>query len=172
LQRPDGGGGGQTVIVHARRLLHCHQIAKPETCPMKFFLIAAAAAVSVIASPALAAAPVTGKWITAEKDSVIEIGTCSGTVCGKVLKIMRMMADGKMPIDRNNPDTALRARPIEGMVILTGFTDNGKNWKGRIYDPKSGKSYTSYLTRNANGTLKVQGCVGPFCQAFTWTAAK
>jgi uncharacterized protein (DUF2147 family) len=136
---------------------------------VKLFLITALA---LAASPAFAATPVTGKWITAEQDSVIEIGTCSGTVCGRVLKVMKMMPDGKPPIDRNNPSPALRSRPVEGMMILTGFADNGSNWKGKIYDPKSGKTYTSYLTKNSDGTLKVQGCIGPFCQAFKWTAAR
>lgn len=131
-----------------------------------------ALAFTLIATPAMAAAPVVGKWLTAEKDSVIEIGTCGGQVCGKVLRVLKMMPNGKEPIDSNNPNPALRGRKVEGMMILTGFADSGKNWKGKIYDPKSGKSYTSYLTRNANGTLKVQGCVGPFCQAFTWTAAR
>jgi uncharacterized protein (DUF2147 family) len=131
-----------------------------------------ALALALIASPAFAAAPVTGKWLTAERDSVIEIGTCGGQVCGKVLRVLKMMPDGGVPIDRNNPNAALRTRKVEGIMILTGFADNGTNWKGKIYDPKSGKTYTSYLTRNANGTLKVQGCVGPFCQAFTWSAAR
>jgi uncharacterized protein (DUF2147 family) len=135
-------------------------------------LILTLAAVALTASPALAAAPVTGKWITAEKDSIIEIGTCGGTVCGKVLRVLRNMPNGKPPVDLNNPNPALRARSVEGMMILSGFTDGGKNWKGKIYDPKSGKTYTSYLTRNPDGTLKVQGCVGPFCQAFTWSAAR
>jgi uncharacterized protein (DUF2147 family) len=137
---------------------------------MRLFLTLAAVAMS--ASPALAAAPVTGKWMTAEKDSVVEIGTCGGTVCGKVLRVLRAMPNGKPPVDLNNPNPALRGRAVEGIMILSGFADSGNSWKGKIYDPKSGKTYTSYLTRNADGTLKVQGCVGPFCQAFTWTAAR
>ncbi len=125
-----------------------------------------------VTTPALAAAPVTGKWLTAERDSIVEIGTCSGTVCGKVLRVLKAMADGKPPIDKNNPNPALRTRPVEGILILTGFTDSGGSWKGKIYDPKSGKTYSSYLTRNADGTLKVQGCIAFFCQAFTWTATR
>ncbi len=132
----------------------------------------AAPALLLIASPALAAAPVSGKWLTAEKDSVIEIGTCGGAVCGKVLRVLKTMPDGRVPIDRNNPDPSLRARKVEGIMILSGFADRGSNWKGKIYDPKSGKTYTSYLARNADGTLKVQGCIGPFCQAFVWTPAR
>ena len=130
------------------------------------------AALALIAVPVQAAVPVTGKWTTAEHDSVIEIGSCGATVCGKVLRVMRMMPDGKAPIDRNNPDPALRTRPVQGMMILTGFTDGGSLWNGRIYDPKSGKSYKSKLNRNPDGTLTVQGCVAFFCQAFKWTPAK
>jgi uncharacterized protein (DUF2147 family) len=124
------------------------------------------------APPALAAAPVTGKWITAERDSIIEIGMCGTVVCGKVHRVMKMMANGQPPIDANNPNPALRARPVQGMMLLTGFTDGGNQWNGQIYDPKSGKTYKSKLSRNPDGTLKVQGCIGPFCRAFTWTAAK
>ncbi len=124
------------------------------------------------AAPAVAAAPVVGKWTTAERDSIIEIGRCGPTVCGRVLQILKAMPNGKAPIDANNPDPALRGRPVQGMMILTGFTDNGSNWLGKIYDPKSGKTYTSYLTKNGDGTLKVQGCYGPFCKTITWSAAR
>jgi uncharacterized protein (DUF2147 family) len=137
---------------------------------MRLFL--AIAAIASSASPVLAAEPVMGKWVTASKDSVVEIGTCGGTVCGKVLRVLRNMPNGKPPVDLNNPNPALRSRAVAGIMILTGFVESGNSWKGKIYDPRSGKTYTSYLTRNADGTLKVQGCVGPFCQAYTWTAAR
>ena len=136
---------------------------------MKFLSLALLALITV---PANAATPVTGKWITTERDSIIEIGTCGNTVCGKVLRVMKMNPDGKPPTDGNNPNPALRSRPVEGMMILTGFTDGGNQWNGRIYDPKSGKSYKSKLARNPDGTLTVQGCVAFLCQAFKWTAAK
>jgi uncharacterized protein (DUF2147 family) len=130
------------------------------------------ALLALIAAPATAAVPVTGKWITAERDSIIEIGTCGNTVCGKVLRLLKPNPDGKMPTDANNPNPALRTRPIPGIMILTGFTDSGALWKGRIYDPKSGKSYKSKLARNPDGSLTVQGCVAFLCQSFKWTPAK
>jgi uncharacterized protein (DUF2147 family) len=130
------------------------------------------ALLALITAPANAATPVTGKWITAERDSIIEIGTCGNTVCGKVLRLLKMNPDGKMPTDGNNPNPALRTRPIQGIMILTGFTDSGSLWIGRIYDPKSGKNYKSKLTRNPDGSLTVQGCVAFLCQSFKWTAAK
>ena len=39
---------------------------------------------------------------------------------------------------------------------------------GKIYDPNSGKTYDSKIGVNANGTLKVEGCVLVVCQAQTW----
>lgn len=130
------------------------------------------AALTLIAAPLQAADPVTGHWLTAEKDSIIVIGRCGTTVCGKVQRVLKMMSDGAMPIDKYNPDPALRNKPVQGMVLLTGFTDGGKLWNGRIYDPKTGKTYKSKLSRNPDGTLKVQGCIGFLCKSFTWTAAK
>ena len=119
-----------------------------------------------------AALPVTGKWMTQERDSIIEIGICGTTVCGRVHRVLKMMPNGQPPIDANNPDPALRTRAVQGIYIFHGFTDGGTHWNGQLYDPKSGKSYRSKLTRNPDGTLKVQGCVGPFCKTFKWTAVK
>lgn len=135
---------------------------------MKRFVLALA----LLPVPALAAAPVTGRWLTAEKDSIIEIAPCGKALCGRAVRVLKRMPDGRMPVDRNNPNSALRGRPVEGLTVLSNFTDAGGHWAGRIYDPKSGKTYRSKLTRNANGTLKVEGCVAIFCQAFTWTPVR
>lgn len=130
------------------------------------FLIALTAA-----APALAAQSVQGRWLTPAKDSVIEIAPCGAKVCGKVAKILRPAKDGTTT-DKNNPNTALRARPIVGLPILSDFIDAGSQWTGTIYDPRNGKSYRSNLAKNPDGTLKVQGCIAFFCQTQIWTAAK
>jgi uncharacterized protein (DUF2147 family) len=122
--------------------------------------------------PAQAAAPVTGKWLTVDRDSVIEIGTCGNTVCGRVARILKPTADGKPAIDQYNPNPALRSRPVLGITILSGFTDGGDLWNGSIYDPRKGKTYKSKLTRNPNGTLKVQGCIAFLCQTQVWTPVR
>ena len=93
----------------------------------------------VVATPAIAAAPVVGKWTTPERDSIIEIGNCGGTVCGRVLQVLKRMPDGRVPIDANNPDPKLRTRAVQGIMILTGFTDGGSSWSGK----KSGKAIGS-----------------------------
>ena len=69
------------------------------------------------------------------------------------------------------PDPALRKRRLLGLPILSGFTADGDMWRGRIYDPKSGKTYKSQVRRKPDGSLEVKGCVGPFCQTQVWKKA-
>jgi len=74
--------------------------------------------------------------------------------------------------DINNPDKKLRNRTLLGMAILTGFTPDGKIWRGKVYDPKSGKSYRSEISLNSANSLKMKGCIAFFCQSQNWTRAK
>ena len=135
-------------------------------------LIPVASAFSLaVCLPAQAAVPVTGLWLTTEKDSIVEIAPCGPALCGKIMRILKPSPNGP-PKDTNNPDPALRGRPIQGLAILTGFNDAGKNWQGTAYDPRAGKSYRSYLTLLRDGTLEVKGCVGPFCRTKSWTRAR
>lgn len=79
---------------------------------------------------------------------------------------------GGPAVDSKNPDPAQRTRAIEGIRILTGLTAAADRWKGRIYDPESGRTYRAELTR-AGGTLKLKGCLfGPLCRTQEWTAAR
>jgi uncharacterized protein (DUF2147 family) len=121
---------------------------------------------------AQAAVPVSGRWYTDNKDSIIEIGQCGPVICGKVAKIIAPTPDGKPAIDSNNPDPALRKRPILGMTLLSNFKDNGADWAGQIYDPRAGRTYKSTMTKLANGNLRVKGCWGPFCRSVYFTPVK
>ncbi len=128
------------------------------------------AAVLLVAGPALAATPIAGRYVTEDGSGVIEIGRCGQTVCGKLVRILKS-EPGAPKTDVNNSDAALRSRPILGIPILSGFTDAGSDWRGRIYDPRNGKSYKSIVSRQANGSLKVQGCIAIFCQTQVWKPA-
>ena len=123
---------------------------------LKIFACVAAVGIAVSAQ---AAAPVTGKWVTQSKDGVVEIYECGATICGKLAKFLVPPPNGVGQKDVNNPDKELRSRTLLGMNILTGFKAAGNEWKGQIYDPKS-------------GNLVVKGCIGPFCQAQSWTPAR
>jgi uncharacterized protein (DUF2147 family) len=134
----------------------------------KTWMIAAAMCVAI---PAQAAAPISGRWITQSKDGVVEVYQCGAALCGKLVKFLVNPPAGAGAKDINNPNKALRSRTILGMNVLTGFKSDGKEWKGQIYDPKSGKTYRSIVYKGKSGNLVVKGCIGPFCQAQTWTPA-
>ncbi|MBL4858936.1 MAG: DUF2147 domain-containing protein [Erythrobacter sp.] len=126
----------------------------------------------ITAAPLLAAQPVEGKWMTAEGDAVITIGDCGERLCGRITKFLVTPPQGADQRDVNNRNPKLRNRKLLGMPILTGFTEDGDEWRGEIYDPKSGKTYRSIIRRKNSATLEVKGCLGPFCQTQTWKRAR
>ncbi len=130
----------------------------------------AALSLLALASPALAADPIEGRWITEEKDAVITIGDCGKTVCGRITRFLKAPPQGADQRDVNNDDPNLRSRKLLGMPVLTGFIEESDLWRGQIYDPKGGKSYRSVIRRKGN-TLEVKGCLGPFCQTQVWRRA-
>lgn len=130
-----------------------------------------AAAALLLAAPADAATPVTGRWLTEDGSAIVAVVSCGPATCGRIARVLKSPASGPA-LDRNNPDPRLRGRPVEGLTILSGFTDNGDDWRGRIYDPKSGKTYKSILKREADGRLKVQGCIAFLCRTQRWTPAR
>jgi uncharacterized protein (DUF2147 family) len=127
-------------------------------------------AAAIFPTPALAASPIGGRWITADRAAVVEVGRCGATMCGRVQRILARSPGGATQ-DVNNPSPALRRRPLLGLPILTEFVEDGDSWRGRIYDPRRGKTYKSAVARQADGSLKVQGCIAFFCQTQIWTRA-
>ena len=70
--------------------------------------------------------------------------------------------EGEPKVDKNNPDEALQARPIMGLVLMEGFRYDGKGlWhKGTIYDPDNGKTYKCKVKLGEDDVLKVRGFIG------------
>ena len=128
------------------------------------------AGLALAAAPAFAAAPqVSGRWLTEGGKAIVEIAPCGQHLCGHIVRIVKP-DPGKPLNDANNPAEGLRSRPILGLAILSGFKPGADRWKGQIYDPQSGRTYRSELLREG-GTLKVKGCLGPFCRTQDWSKA-
>lgn len=68
--------------------------------------------------------------------------------------------EGQPVTDMNNPDPALRSVPILGMDLLADYERSGKKWRGEIYDPESGKTYSSNLRIDRGGDLLIRGYIG------------
>lgn len=130
------------------------------------------ASLALPAGAAYAADPIAGRWVTEERDAVIEIKRCGNVTCGTISRFLVAPPDGLDQRDINNPEPNLRRRKLLGLPILTQFTEESSLWRGRIYDPKSGKSYRSVIRRTGPNTIEVRGCIGPFCQAQTWRKAR
>lgn len=122
-------------------------------------------------APAWAAEPITGRWVTAEKDAVVTIGKCGKALCGTIEKFLIPPPGGNDQRDVNNSDPAKRNRKLIGTAILFGLTADAGVWRGQVYDPKTGRTYTSEVRRNSAGGLEVKGCFGPLCQTQVWKRA-
>lgn len=121
-----------------------------------------------VADSVQAAAGVEGVWVTADGDGWVEIRRQGGLYHGA---IVGPTDDGRL--DDENPDPALRSRPLFGLRILEGFEPQGTaKWAGgTIYDPNNGKTYRCTLELEDEKTLKVRGYIGVslFGRTERWT---
>jgi len=126
-------------------------------------------ALALAAMPAAshAAQPVLGRWETQNHKAVVEIAPCGRHICGHIVKLLPA-ADAGIYNDVRNSDPKLRTRPLVGLPILLDYSDAGNEWKGHIYDPQYGNTYTSVMSRNPDGTLKIKGCFFIICKTQTW----
>ena len=67
---------------------------------------------------------------------------------------------GMTRVDDNNPDEALRVRPIVGLEMFAGYQFEDDQWQGNIYDPESGKTYKSKVQLARDGRLEIRGYIG------------
>lgn len=109
-----------------------------------------------------------GEWRDEDSNATIRIVDCNSRIWG-------IIASEKTPgtIDTKNPDKAKRTRPTLGMPVLLNMkkdTDEKDRWGGEIYDPLSGKTYSSSIQVKSANTLRVEGCVAMIlCGGQTWT---
>src|SRR5512133_3165913 len=105
---------------------------------------------------------INGIWWNDEKTTKIKVEKKDGKYIGTIVyMIPEKYVNGKSPVDDKNPDPKLQSRPVVGLQILSGFVYNTakKEWSnGRIYDPKSGKTYDCYAWLEGD-VLKLKGFV-------------
>ena len=126
---------------------------------------------SFLNSNIFADANIFGYWLTS--GSIVKVENCDNLVCGKIITVF--VEDGIDPnsiLDKNNKNKSLRERPLVGVDLLSEFQINREDQKtfkgGKIYDPRSGRTYNSNLYYKPSGNLKVEGCLRSFCRGEEW----
>jgi len=114
--------------------------------------VAAATPAAQPVQPAPVAEPVgpLGMWMTEKKEGRVRIEECGTNLCGY----------------------SVDARTNENKEkVLINMKPAGSKWTGKIYDPKSGSTYSSTIAMKGKDGLRVQGCAfgGMFCGGQTWT---
>ena len=126
-------------------------------------LILIASLVSFVAHSQNKADDITGTWLTGGKEPAkIQVYKAGEKFYGKIIWLKNPTENGKQRVDANNPDEIKRSNSIIGLLMLTGFKFDGDDeWKGGdIYDPESGKTYSSYMYLKDMNTLQVRGYIG------------
>ncbi|MCK9557383.1 MAG: DUF2147 domain-containing protein [Candidatus Cloacimonetes bacterium] len=131
---------------------------------MKYILMIIFALLICLPAFAQNADRINGVWFNGEKSSKIEISqTEAGTFIGNIVWLREPNdAKGNPKTDFRNPDAKLAKRPLMGLQVLTGLKFDGKSKYsgGKVYDPKSGKTYSAKGEMVNNNTLALRGFIG------------
>lgn len=108
---------------------------------------------------------VIGYWAT--QDSILEVATTGDSLSMRVVAMENPVytegeeygPPGAVRVDVNNPDPALRDRPIMNLELLSEYEFSKNRWRGKIYDPQSGNVYSSTMWVE-DGELKMRGYIG------------
>jgi uncharacterized protein (DUF2147 family) len=118
-----------------------------------------------------------GTWFTEGNESQVRISNCGDALCGALVwfKEPNDPKTGKPKIDDENADPKKRNRPLLGVQIVLGLKPSGTpdQWKGEVYNPKDGNTYTGFFTITGPDTAELKGCaLGFICKSQIWTRAK
>jgi uncharacterized protein (DUF2147 family) len=117
-----------------------------------------------------------GLWNPEGGAAVVEMNLCGGALCARVVWLRSPLDEqGCELCDKNNPDPALRERPVLGLEILRGLLPSDLDplsWTGgTIYDPVSGNTYRCQLKLESSDRRYLRGYLGiPLVgRTTTWT---
>jgi len=117
------------------------------------------------------AAGANATWVANEGQAHIKIEPCNANICGTIVWLAEPndRDTGKAKLDKNNPEAALRSRPILGLHMLTAHAEQEGQWRGTIYNGQNGRTYDVTI-RMEGEKLNVQGCVlgGLICSTQSW----
>jgi uncharacterized protein (DUF2147 family) len=114
-----------------------------------------------------------GKWKLSSGKVTVQIDTCGPKLCGKIVGLAKPLdRKGKPKVDKNNPDSSMRNRPLIGVTVFNDMQSTGTNsWKGKIYNADDGSIYRA--TAQLEGDrFTVKACWGPICKKIRFNRVK
>jgi uncharacterized protein (DUF2147 family) len=126
------------------------------------------------ADPAVAGDPadaIVGDWLVQSRDAVVRIARTDDGYEGRIVWQLRDHYgpedgpdwDGKVAVDRYNPDPALRSRTIDGLRLIWGLNyrpEDGEWNGGHVYDADDGRTYRCRIRLRDPDHLKLRAYVG------------
>ena len=117
-----------------------------------------------------------GIWAEEDGEARIEIAPCQDKLCGHIVWLKNPVDNNGQPqMDLNNPNPALRTRPILGLLIMAGLQPNDDDtpiWRDGYTIQKMARSMMS-ISRLREDTMEVEGCLMKIlCASQTWTRVR
>jgi uncharacterized protein (DUF2147 family) len=115
-----------------------------------------------------------GRWLTSNREGVVEIFHCADKLCGRLVWLRQPLdSNGKPKTDIRNTKTELRSRQLCGVMLLGDFQPRGnQEWDGGcIYSPQKGETYDASMRLEGEGVPKLHVGGALFGQTQTWTRA-
>jgi len=105
-------------------------------------------------------------WVMENGKVTVQVSSCGDALCGRIVALKKPLdKHGNPKLDKDNPDPALRNRPVIGLTLFTSMKQTGNNqWEGRIYVPDDGNTYDA-MVYVSGGIMKVKGCVVVLCKS-------
>ena len=130
-----------------------------------------ALALLAFALPTFAQGSPVGTWRTFEDGnpkSIVRITESNGVLTGTIVNLLpngRTCGDCVDTYPNDGPVAAMRGRALkgqnlQGLVILTGFSDSdgdGKYTGGKAFKPDEGKTYSGWMQVQPDGRLRLTG---------------
>jgi uncharacterized protein (DUF2147 family) len=118
-----------------------------------------------------AASALLGLWNTPVDRSQVRVASCGDEICGYVIASTRLTAEPDQR-DVRNPDVSLRTRLIRNLKIMQVHSAEKGQFRGWVYDPKSGHTYRVVVRLRPDDHLELTGCLlGPLCGSQSWNRA-
>lgn len=103
-----------------------------------------------------------GQWVNPSGEAHIDIFKKGDKYFGKIVWLKFPKDEkGNAKTDVKNPDESLKSKPVLGLEMLKNFIyEDGKWTDGKIYDPKSGKTYSCNITQKNSNQINIRGYIG------------